>query len=559
LFKTKIILLIAALVLIGVAPFALVRFFDFDKLLHKAEQIVEQKTGSPFKVGSMSLGFRGGLSLELRDIRFDGRKGAEDPLIIAEKIHVRLKFLPLLKKQIRVTEVVLDRPRVSFVRDARGQWNLPQLPDGPAGEGAAYLIAQLSVRGGEISWIDVMRPEFAGSIRYLDAELKGISPTAPALLRFKAAMPDSAQQNFLWEGTVGPFSGISEPKVDGTFKLGLNGFDVAAIKRRLGAQEFPISDAPLSGFVEGTLKGPADFARVQAEGRLQVSGVESRMFRAPLEDLKASWHWTGEAAGFKDVSAKLGVGTLTGDAEITSPLHRPVARVRLAVRNVEAHDVTPNHAGRWEIYGKVSADGEFGFDPSSRAAVLATLSGAGQFELSAGILTNINVLSLVTEKVSKFVQFDIRPSIHPNFQPLLQSRDMTLNLAQSRFSIENGNVKVNEVTLISNEFEVRGSGNVSMKGRVHLGCVLIISQALTAEIVRSVPDFEAIVDQGRLVFPFSVMGLAKKPAFVIDKEYLTARVVAVKGRQLIQNVLQKGTNTANQAGATAGDLLKNVF
>jgi len=79
-------------------------------------------------IGKAKIYWWGGVGIALEDFRVKDRSLAFD-LLQAKRLILRLKLFPLLKREIRWRQIVVDRPAFHLIRDKKGQFNI--LFDGP--------------------------------------------------------------------------------------------------------------------------------------------------------------------------------------------------------------------------------------------------------------------------------------------------------------------------------------------------------------------------------------------------------------------------------------------
>ena len=74
-------------------------------------------------IGKAKLDLWGGVGMALEDLRVRDRSLTFD-LLRSERLILRVKLLPLLKRKIEWKRIVLDRPTLRVIRDKNGQFNI---------------------------------------------------------------------------------------------------------------------------------------------------------------------------------------------------------------------------------------------------------------------------------------------------------------------------------------------------------------------------------------------------------------------------------------------------
>ena len=115
-------------------------------------------------IGKAKIDLWGGVGMAFEDFRIKDRSRAFD-LLQSKRLTLRVKLLPLLKKEVRWRRIVVDRPTLRVVRDKKGQLNIfskGPLTGDPRQEThkkisealSSLLGSSLSMRGGELFFLD---------------------------------------------------------------------------------------------------------------------------------------------------------------------------------------------------------------------------------------------------------------------------------------------------------------------------------------------------------------------------------------------------------------------
>src|SRR5437867_6950316 len=126
---------------------------------------MEKQLGRKATLGQMSLGFLP-LRFQVMNpvIGEDPRVRQEPPFVRAEKLDIRIGLLPLIRGNIRVDSLELQRPSVELVKTAQGTWNFSSVgagttattPSASAGPASAtgFSLQRLAIRDGQIGITD---------------------------------------------------------------------------------------------------------------------------------------------------------------------------------------------------------------------------------------------------------------------------------------------------------------------------------------------------------------------------------------------------------------------
>ena len=196
---------LGALVLAGLVVLGLVVMFAANQFRPVVVRELERALGKPVRLEGISLGWRGGIALQLKGFTvFEDAAAQGEPLIEMEAASALVECWPLLRKEARVSSVVLLRPRIHVSRDAQGRVNLlglaaaaaPAGASGSAGAGGAavsFNVASLRVAEGILHWTDAMaNPPADLRLSRLDVSVTSIAPGEPMDVEMRGALAGDA-------------------------------------------------------------------------------------------------------------------------------------------------------------------------------------------------------------------------------------------------------------------------------------------------------------------------------------------------------------------------------
>lgn len=155
---------IVLVLLFGVVALAAVMYFDPND--HKARIIakVEAETGRTLKLdGDIKLSYYPWLGLELNGITLGNAKGFGDaPFVHADAVALRIKTLPLLKKQYELDTLRLHGVEVNLAKNKEGITNWDDLVGEKAADTkqqeplklAAVILGGVDIKDTRFSWVD---------------------------------------------------------------------------------------------------------------------------------------------------------------------------------------------------------------------------------------------------------------------------------------------------------------------------------------------------------------------------------------------------------------------
>jgi len=152
---------VAGLIVIATVAVQSAAFHRF--VLARVIQKVETLTGARVQIGAFAFRWQG-LRVDFYNVVLRGTEQAsERPLLAADHLAISMKILSAWKKQIDLSEIILDRPIASLQIDSRGRNNLPTAPVGTGEVKETSDIFDLAIqhfviRSGEIYYNDRQMP-----------------------------------------------------------------------------------------------------------------------------------------------------------------------------------------------------------------------------------------------------------------------------------------------------------------------------------------------------------------------------------------------------------------
>lgn len=560
------LIVLAVIAAIGAAGvFFALKSLDRATLKPKIVAAAEKATGLRIRLDDLDFSWRGGPAVELRGLSVYGEGDATEPAVTVKKTFLSVDLGALIRREIRIPDLLLDTASVHLIRGENGELNLRT--KGGNG-GAAFGLGRVMLKDSSIKFTDLAKGQAQAaeiSVSMLDADLR--SEGTGMRFALKAAVLGSPARNLELSGRA-PSLDLS--RLEAKLKLVLDPIDFDLLKQKMPGLKLPFAGFPFRGSISGDLKGMtlADgrLAAVQGEWRADLKEFRTGVSKGPLRDVHAVLALQGNRAVLEQGEAKWGGGTLAVSGAADDIFGTPSVNLKAGVRGVDIHEAMPERPGSsWTVRGPLSGDVELAFRGLSKPEVYSSLTGDGQVELVGGVVENKNILRSLLKKISEIplIGTDIAALLSPNYRQLAARKDMDLRIAQARFSIGGGNVTLYETTLAADEFLVQGAGHISFAGRLKLNSWLFVSQGLSAEAIHYVPDLAVFTDPqtNQLAFPFAIGGELGSPRIVVNKDFLVGRIVASRGGRLLGDVLGGGSSQGQAAGSApaSGTAGKSIF
>ncbi|GFO61859.1 hypothetical protein GMST_41840 [Geomonas silvestris] len=145
-------LIIAIISFVVVAGSLALRFLDLDT--YKAEITAQVRTALKrdlrYQIGDFS--FRYGPAFTFTGVTIKEKNGVDD-FVTADRLTIRIALIPLLRRELVLSRMQLDHPKLILTRDRNGVFNISDLLERPKTESSAALKG-LELKNAEISFAD---------------------------------------------------------------------------------------------------------------------------------------------------------------------------------------------------------------------------------------------------------------------------------------------------------------------------------------------------------------------------------------------------------------------
>jgi AsmA protein len=209
------------IVIVVAAPFLI----PVNQFRPTIEEKASAAMGRKVEVGNLSLSLLSGSLGADNLVIADDPKYSKSPFLTAKSVNVGVEIMPLIfSKTLNVTEIVIDGPQVSLIRDAGGEWNYSSLgasaaksqaaaPPAPAAAPSAtpasssssapgeFTVQKLELKNGKITVASTGSQKIS-TYDNVSVVASNVSLTSQFPLTVKADLPGGG--NFKLDGTAGP-------------------------------------------------------------------------------------------------------------------------------------------------------------------------------------------------------------------------------------------------------------------------------------------------------------------------------------------------------------------
>lgn len=571
----KFIIAVLVIIVIAIAGAVVFLFtFDLNRYNKAIASQIEAVTGNPVTMEHISLKWKGRVLLEVKKFQVLAEKnGQKIPELYFDRGELALELFPLLKKQLKVSSVLVDSLNVHLIRAKTGVINVagynPKTKDktpeakpssGPAG--ISFSVDSLTIKNSSIRFEDfTMDPKVDIVIDGLDAVIKNISLDKPVQFDIKMALL-SAKQNAVISGSAGPFltNDIYVKGLDADLDLGA--IDYTKLIRALPA----VGKAGIGAGLEGVLKAKVrelelsgnKVKKLSADITFTDGKVSLAQVRAPVERVNLSASAEGDKILIKSFSAGLANASLKSSGDIMNIYSEPRSALRVGADISSVKQFLSTIAG-----GKQYLDGKiaFSFDGTMSGAtwdiISKNLSGSGNFSLDNGVILDTNLLRQSLGALSMFPGLmDTLGTLVPAAVKDALERDHTiLKPINQAYTIKDGSAALPDLKLETDFFDFKGAGSLALQGEFNGKGVMRFAPELSGALIKAVPEVSYIADKSKIVeFPITFKVSSSGSSVTPDLEYISKKLLVQKGQEMVSDFLKKAAQTEQkpvEAGQTA--------
>jgi len=335
-----VVVLLVLVIVVGVALVSLNGLIDRNKEYILAQ--VKEAVGRDVTVGDIGVSLWGGVGARLKQFSVaDDPAFAKEPFVRAEDLQVNMKLLPLFRKEIEVSKVILHQPVINIIKDQQGQFNFSTIggqkekqeadeekkkkEQGEKGKPPpALLVSLVDVENGQIQYMDRSQGiDFRAN--QIDLKLNDISFERPVGVDLSAAVFGAEKQNLKVKARVGPLGAKAESNnlpLEGD--LDLDTVPLANLEKTVPGlkQRYP-QGLELAGAIGGKTHFSGSLGKdvlPQINGALNLAGVSARIpqLPQPISDVNAKINFTGKTAELPETAFHIGKSEIRLAAKVGS-------------------------------------------------------------------------------------------------------------------------------------------------------------------------------------------------------------------------------------------------
>ncbi len=322
-------LLIVATILAITLPYVI----DVQRFRPLIASRVREATGRTVSLGPIAFTLWPVPAVSVRSLAIgDSERYPGRDALRAESLSIRVAILPLLRGRLALRSVILNRPTVTLIRDARGRWNFDDLlerasavsaapasppPGGPGSGSPGLTVEKAILRGGRIRvYDDAVVPGQRSEVILapIDASISGWGGKEDTVVDLAVGLGKSrvsARARLL---------GLGEPRLEGEIDgRGIEAADLITILPWIGVARPAGVRAGGSLDLHGSAGLPLarpEAIRFKGTVRLKELSYQDASMARPVEGLGGTLMVDGPRAEWNDFTARFGRSSLHGKLSV---------------------------------------------------------------------------------------------------------------------------------------------------------------------------------------------------------------------------------------------------
>jgi len=350
--KIVAIVVVVLVVLVLVVPFLI----PVNQFRSTIEEKASAAVGRKVQVGNLSLSlFSGGLGADNLSIA-DDPKFSNSPFLTAKAVKVGVELMPLIfSKTLNVTDITIDSPQVSLIRDTKGEWNysslgasaakseVSQAPAAAAKPSAAapssssggeFSVQKLELKNGRIT-VGSTSSQKRSTYDNVSVVASNVSLTSKFPVTVTADLPGGG--NFKLDGTAGPVDEKNSVLTPLNAKLTVNSLNLASTG-------FLDPSAGLGGILDLNAETASQNGESKTKGNAKLSKALLVAGGSPssepvIVNFDTKYNLTKNSGVLEPSTIKIGGATtnLSGTYEI--PGDEAILHIKVEGQNMPAKDL----------------------------------------------------------------------------------------------------------------------------------------------------------------------------------------------------------------------------
>ena len=480
---------VALVVLVGVLAYLASR--NADRLLG----VAGGELNRDLRVESIGFTVRGGAGVVLSGVQIaDDPAFGKDPFLTTERLELRLRLLPLLRRELVVDRVLIASPVVNLVRDKSGRVNVDTL-------GKKSRSASASPRKEE------------GADRSPEKHPGGPPPFQLALLRIEDATVRYHERSTgrtveLAEVTVE----ARQPRFAAPIPLSLHA--------RFATEDVRLDDIESDGVLE------LGEALPRYHGSL--TATEGALGKIAIRNLTAQVRAAPPVIDLESAGVELLGGSARGNAHLASEGPNAGVHAKMEARGLDLAQLPTKESGP-RPQGTIDADGKLGGPPPGAPDFQTAATGDGRFAVNDGRIVGVQLGKAILDVLAPFLKAGKADRLRERY-PDLFGEELRFTKLSGSGRLAGGRIRTDDFIIAGTSYEGTGQGSLGLDGDIDAVVRLGLSRELGEDLIGDDRVRAALVDTaGRMVIPLRVRGPVRRPRVTPDPAFASAAARGLLG------------------------------
>ena len=487
-------LAIAAAVTLTIVIFGLLFVWQAlrgDQLRGAIEQRLSALLGQPVSIGEVGISLSPLFSVSAGGLRI-GQANVLAPALSIERIVVRPRLWPLLRRTVVIQDLELRGFVVSLLRDAKGQWHAPAVMPAPGSdEGSGATIERVRVADGRIRIFDETARGEVMATSSIDGLRTTIEPTANGLLL-------SSIEGRIGDAAIRGAGRTTNQSVELEFTADdISDDDLPALLGLLGTERPAFLQLADPAAVATSVAVDRASSRLTGNGTLRAPQVALERLR--MQRVNATFLISGDRLQFAPMTFILSEGSHEGSVTMRFDPTRWTIDSRMTGLNVkEFLDTLTGSDQRLEGTATVSAA------LGGRVDQALTQSASGQLTLTIvdGVIRNFPMLAAIDRALKLTAQ---------------EQGDTAFERLTGTFDIANGSARTDDLVITARDVRVHVSGRIGADRSLAMRGSAVLSPERSARAITTINELKGMRNaQGQVAVPLTISGSLDAPSFNVD-------------------------------------------
>ncbi len=254
--------------------------FNVNRYRGTIQTQLEQHLARKVTLGDMHLKlFPPSFTVQDLSIADDPAFAADKPFVATQQLNVSVKLFPLLKGDVEINSLELQRPTVELIKNEQGVWNVssigqtsPATPPSSAGSSYQVSLAKLAITDGQVALTDLQAKKPRAVYDHIDASLLDFASNSPFSFDVAAHLPGAGTQQVRLQGQAGPIVAGQPATTPFHGTLDLQQVGIAGLAKFLDSPAMANTDGVLSG----QTKLGNESGKLTASGQMNVQNAKVR-------------------------------------------------------------------------------------------------------------------------------------------------------------------------------------------------------------------------------------------------------------------------------------------